>query len=114
MATSVLDLINADRFDSVKVTMNDPVANYPMNCTVNTIPTGAKDCRDFLPTDTFSPSRQEDPIRLGLRVFAASPRHLLHDNSTGRTVDSPQVEHIQTDAFSADRNQDVFYDKPSK
>jgi len=28
--------------------MNDPVANHPMHCTVNTIPTGAKDCRDFL------------------------------------------------------------------
>ena len=90
MATSVLDLINADRFDSTKVTMNDPVANDPMNCTVNTIPTGAKDCRDFLPTYTFGPSRKEDAIRLGLRVLAASPRHSFRDNSTGRTVHSPQ------------------------
>ena len=91
------------RFDSAKVTMNDPVANHLKHCTVNTIPTGAKDCRDIPATDTFGPSRQEDPLRRGLRVLDASPRHSLHDNSTGRLVFRAmrKIQHADAELYQA-------------
>lgn len=46
------------------------IRDHPMNCTVYTIPIGAKDGRDFIPTYTFGPSSQ-----------AIAPRQLHRSDS---------------------------------
>ncbi len=88
MASSILDLVDSNGFDARKVAMNDSPANYPLNGSINAIPTRSKNGCRFLLTQSLGPGSQEDPIRKCLLIVAARPWNSFCGYSALATIDS--------------------------
>lgn len=81
MASAILNLVHANRFDIGQRSMNQSPTDTPLNGSIHARPACAENLGSFLPAEALAPVGQEQFVRVSHVALALSPRHSL-DNDT--------------------------------
>jgi hypothetical protein len=81
-----VDLVNADGFDPLDLTMRKAPLDKPIHRAIDGFPTGLEGPGGFAPRQAPSPASQEDHHRDGDRTLPIAPREVLDADAMLRTV----------------------------